>query len=456
VRPIGPVAYAAARDGSVAYRTCGDGPPDIVLVSDWFSHAERMWDVDSPFLAVLEPLAELGRLITFDQRGVGLSDPVTLDALPTLEEWVGDVRAVLEASGAGPAWVIGKGSGAPMAMVFAATHPDAVAGLVLVNGWARLSWAPDHPAGVSPADQARMLEQPYGPPGAVAALAGEPVTPELVEWWDRYLRNAASPATAATMRRWLFEVDVRSILDAVTCPVLVLARRDAFTGQAHARHLVEHLPDARLVELPGSADLIFTGDTAALVDHVADFVTGTPVEPRAERSLATVLYTDVVGSTSTAGRLGDDGWRALLDRHDAAVRESLRQCGGHEVKHTGDGFLATFDGPARAIRCAVLVRDRVGALGIPIRAGIHTGEVEHRHGDIGGIAVHIGARVEAAAGSGEILVSRTVRDLVAGSGIVLRDAGSHQLKGIDEQWRLYAVEAGPSPRDRATGAAQPE
>ncbi|MFZ4519887.1 MAG: alpha/beta fold hydrolase [Microthrixaceae bacterium] len=437
------MSYAAANGGSVAYRTCGEGPPDLVLVSDWFSHAERMWDVDSPFLEVLEPLADLGRLITFDQRGVGLSDPVSLDELPTLEEWVEDVRAVLDATAAGPAWVIGKGSGAPMAMVFAATHPDAVAGLVLVNGWARLSWAPDHPAGIRPADQGRMLEHPYGPPGAVEALAGEPVTAELVDWWDRYLRNAASPTTAITMRRWLFEVDVRSILGAVTCPVLVLARRDAFTGRAHAVHLAEHLPDARLVELPGAADLLFAGDTETLVGHFADFVTGTPAAPRTERSLATVLYTDVVGSTSTAGRLGDGRWRALLDRHDAAVRETLRQCGGREVKHTGDGFLATFDGPARAIRCALLVRERVGALGVPIREGIHTGEVEHRGGDIGGIAVHIGARVQAAAEPGEILVSRTVRDLVAGSGITLRDAGTHQLKGIDEAWQLYAVDTGP-------------
>lgn len=437
---VSAVQYAPAREGSVAYRVCGAGPPDIVLVSDWFSHVDQMWDAESPFLPVLDQLASLGRLVTFDKRGVGMSDPVALSALPTLEDWVDDVRAVLDDVGAAPAWIIGKGSGAPMALLFAAAHPDSVAGLMLINAWARLGWAEDFPMGVDTRSQEDLLAPTYMPDGALELLAGGPISSEDVRWWHRYIRNAASPRTARTMRRWLFDVDVRSVLGTISCPALVVARQDAWIGSAHARYLAERIPGAALVEVPGSADLLFTGDTDRLLDEAEEFITGASAASHARRFLATVLYTDLVASTTTATALGDRTWRKLLDEHDRTVRHALRQGSGHEVKHTGDGFLATFDGPARAIRCAVAIRDALAAMGLRVRIGIHAGEVERRGDDIGGIAVHVGSRVQTAADPGEILVSRTVRDLVAGSGIALSDRGVHHLKGVAEDWQLYAVD----------------
>ena len=412
-----------------------------MLVSDWFSHVDQMWEPESPFLPVLEQLSGLGRLVTFDKRGVGMSDPVPLSELPTLEDWVDDVRAVLDDVGGGPAWIIGKGSGAPMALMFAATHPRSVAGLMLVNAWARLAWAEDFDLGVDAPSQEELLGSDYMPDGALELLAGEPIGADVVRWWHRYIRNAASPRTARTMRRWLFEVDVRSVLGAISCPVLVVARRDAWTGSVHARYLCDRIHDARLVEVPGSADLLFTGDADRLVDEAEQFITGAAASSHARRFLATVLYTDLVGSTTMVTELGDRTWRKLLDEHDRTVRHALREHFGHEVKHTGDGFLVTFDGPARAIRCAASIRDALAALGLRVRIGVHAGEVERRGGDIGGIAVHVGARVQAAARPDEILVSRTVRDLVAGSGISLSDRGVHRLKGVPEEWQLYAVDA---------------
>lgn len=436
---VSAVEYATSAKGSVAYRTCGTGPPDIVLVSDWFSHVDQVWDDGSPFLPVLEYLADLGRLVTFDKRGVGMSDPVPLAALPTLEEWVDDLRSVLDAIGAGPAWIVGKGSGAPMSLLYAASHPDAVAGLVLVNAWARLAWAEDFRIGFDDGVRELLLASPYMPDGSLEALAGEPVTASVAGWWHRYIRNAASPATASTMRRWLFDVDVRGVLGSISRPVLVLARRDAWIGAAHASYLAEAIPGARWVDLPGSADLLFTGDTDRLLDEVELFITGTSPVGHSRRVLATVLYSDVVGSTTTAATLGDRKWRGLLDRHDQLVRRALRHFDGQQVKQTGDGFLATFDGPARALRCAAAIRRALAEIGLEVRMGVHAGEVERRGVDIGGIAVHVAARVEAVAEAGEILVSRTVRDLVAGSGIRFGDRGEHRLKGLPEAWQLYAV-----------------
>jgi len=439
MRQVSEVEYGSSRGGAVAYRSCGDGPPDVVLVSDWFSHVGDMWRADSPFLPVLERLSGFSRLVTFDQRGVGLSDPVTLQALPALEEWVDDVRGVLDALGIDKATIIGKGSGGPMAMLFAAAHPDRVSGLVLINAWARLSWAEDFPFGVSPEGQVSMLENTYMPAEVVQVLAGEPVSPALEAWWQHYVRNAASPSTTITMRRWLFHVDVRAALPAIQCPTLILARRDAWIGPRHAQFLADAIPDARLVHLPGSADFLFTGDTEPLLVEVEEFVTGERPRPVDQRVLATVLYTDLVDSTAHAAEMGDQRWRQFLDGHDRVVREALRAGSGREIKSTGDGFLATFDGPARAIRCASAIRSSVRALGLEIRAGLHTGEIELRGNDIGGISAHIGARIEAAAHPGEILVSRTVRDLVGGSGIEFTDRGLHQMKGVPDEWRLYAV-----------------
>jgi class 3 adenylate cyclase len=255
------------------------------------------------------------------------------------------------------------------------------------------------------------------------------------------VRNAASPSTSITMRRWLFEVDVRSALPAVRAPVLVIARRDGWIGSVHGRYLADAISTARFVELPGAANFLFAGDTDALVDEIQELVTGARPAPRVDRVLATVLYTDLVESTRHASRLGDRRWRDVMDEHDRVVRAALREASGREIKTRGDGFLATFDGPARGIRCAMRIREDVARLGLEVRCGLHAGEIELRGDDIGGIAAHVGARIEALAAPGEILVSRTMRDLVAGSGIEFRDAGSHVLKGVPDEWRLYAVEA---------------
>jgi class 3 adenylate cyclase len=434
-----PIGYARRGDSYVAYRTAGNGPPDLLLVNDWFSHVGELWSEASPFRPVLDRLASLGRLVTFDKLGVGLSDPVPLGSLPTLEEWIDDLRAVQDTLGVDRSIVVGKGSGAPMALLYAATHPDRVSALVLVDGWARLSSADDFPIGTAEPAQARMLDEPYMPPESVRFVAGEPLTPEVQAWWQSYVRNAASPSTSMTMRRWLFDVDVRATLPSVRTQVLVIARRDGWIGSEHGRYLADSIPGARLVELPGAANFLFTGDTDALVAEVQELVTGARPAPRTDRVLATVLYTDLVESTRRASEMGDQRWRELLDEHDKVVRAALRTFSGHEVKSRGDGFLATFDGPARAIRCAVQLRSALRALGLEVRCGLHTGEIEVRGDDIGGIAAHVGARIEALATPGEIVVSRTVRDLVVGSGIEFEDRGVHTLKGVPDGWQLYAV-----------------
>jgi len=360
--------------------------------------------------------------------------------LPTMEKWADDVSAVLDAAGVDRAAIVGKGSGGTMAVLFAALHPERVSSLVLINAWARLSWARNFPLGIEEEAQEAMLQAGYMPPDSVNAVAGEVLSDATQEWYQRYVRTAASPSTVAAMRRWLFSVDVRSALSAVSAPTRVVAFAQAWIGQNHGQYLAERIPGAELVTLPGGTDLLFAGDIDLVGDQIEEFVTGVRVVQPVERVLATVLYTDLVDSTALASRLGDRRWSTLLDLHDQAVREALKAWSGREVKHTGDGFLATFDGPARAIRCAEAIRERLRPLALDVRLGLHAGEVELRaDDDIGGIAVHIGARVAALAGAGEVLVSRTVRDLVAGSGIEFVDRGVHRLKGVDDDWHLYAV-----------------
>ncbi len=432
------VEYAATTDGYVAYCTTGSGP-DVLLINDWFSHIGDIWRSDSPFLPFLNRLRSYARLIMFDKRGVGMSDPLAVPMLPTLEKWADDVSAVLDAAGSDRVSIVGKGSGGAMAVLVAALHPERVSSLVLINAWARLSWAPDFPLGIREEDQERMLETAYMPPASVDAVAGEALSPAVQDWYQRYVRTAASPSTVMAMRRWLFSVDVRSALPAVSAPTRVVAFADAWIGRNHGRYLAERIRGAELVTLPGGTDLLFAGDPDVVGDEIEEFVTGSRVAQPPDRILATVLYTDLVDSTGTASRLGDRRWRALLDLHDEVVRDALARGSGREVKHTGDGFLATFDGPARAIRCAEAIREGLQPLGLEVRVGLHAGEIELRPDDIGGIAVHVGARVAALAEPGEILVSRTVRDLVAGSGISFTDRGVHRLKGVDDDWQLYAV-----------------
>ena len=435
-----PTRYAPHGDGFVAYRVCGTGPPDVILVLDWFGHVEEMWAPASPLLPVLERLASFGRLITFDRRGVGMSDGVPLGQLPTLEAWMDDIRAVMDDCEIDRAVVVAKGSGGAMGLLFAASNPVRVSSLVLINSYARLTRADDYPAGVHVHDHEYMLRASYPPPGSARLLAGGDIDDVTVAWWDRYLRYAAAPGVTRAMRQMLLSVDVRSVLPLVQAPTLVVHRRDdRYIEVAHGRYLAEHIGGARFVELSGASDLLFAGDPAEVLAEIEEFLTGVRPAAGVNRVLSTVLFTDIVGSTDRAAHIGDQAWRAVLDQHDQTIRAQIRRFDGREIRTTGDGFLAIFDGPARAVRCAHAIRLEFAEMGLAVRAGIHTGEIELRGEEIGGIAVHIGARIADVAGEGEVLTSRTVKDLVIGSGIRFDDRGTHSLKGVPDDWQLFAA-----------------
>jgi class 3 adenylate cyclase len=437
--------YARRGDVHVAYQVLGDGELDLVLVSEWFGHLEARWEIPA-FDRFLRRLSSFCRLISFDKYGIGLSDPAPPGSLPALEEWMDDVRAVMDAVGSEHAAILGAGDGGTMAAMFAATYPDRTDALVLANSTARLSWAPDYPIGIDAATQeafVRLIEDSWGGPELVVAtnpsLADDPASQPAVA---KALRLAASPATAAAMMRMLLELDIRPVLPAIRVPTLVLHGKDDETLPIeHGRYLAEHIAGARFAELPGSDFAVAFGDPEPLVGEVEEFLTGARGAIDPDRVLATVLFTDIVGSTERAAALGDHRWRELLDAHDELARRQLGRYRGSLVKTTGDGLLATFDGPARAIRCALALRDGLRALGIEVRSGLHTGEVEQRGNDVGGLAVHIAARVEALGGSGEVLVTRTVKDLVVGSGIAFAEHGTHDLKGVPEPWQLFTVQA---------------
>jgi class 3 adenylate cyclase len=433
--------YARSGDAHIAYRIVGDGSLDIVLVGDWFGHVEAAFD--EPSLArSLERLASFSRLLIFDKRGVGLSDPVPLETLPALDDWMDDIRAVMDDARSDRAALFGIGAGGAMAMTFAASHPDRVSALVLVNTYARLARDEDYSWGYTSAVRDRILEQSYADFSQFTdVLSGaDSSDPQFSERWARYLRLAASPKTADVMRRMMFEVDVRSVLGAIQAPTLVLHRRDdPWILNAHGRYLAGRIPGARYLELDGAEDLFFRGDADALLDEVQEFLTGVRPAPDSNRLLATIVFTDIVGSTDRVAALGDRRWRDVLDRHDAVVRMQLDRFMGHEVDTAGDSFLATFDGPARAVRCACSIRDELRHVDLDIRAGVHAGEIEQRGANISGITVHIGSRVEALAAPGEVLATRTVKDLVAGSGITFADRGNHHLKGVPDEWQLFSV-----------------
>jgi class 3 adenylate cyclase len=435
-----PIEYARCGQAYVAYRTCGDAPMGLVLITDWFGHVDEMWSPASPLRPVLEQLAAFSRLVTFDQRGVGLSDPVPIESLPTLEQWMDDVGAVMDACGMAQAAIVAKGSGGAVGLLFAASHPERVSGLTLVNSFAKLSRVDDYPIGIPFERGENLLREIYPPAGSARVLAGGAIDDATSAWWDRYLRLSASPGTTLAMRRMLFDVDVRAILHTIQTPTLIVHRvDDAWIRVAHGRFLAEHIPGARLVELPGASDLLFTGDQSDLVAEAQEFLTGTRPRATPDRVLATVLFTDIVGSTDRAVRQGDHSWRNVLDQFDAAVRAELPRFAGREIKMVGDELVAVFDGPARAIRCADAIRRVLRGLSIDVRSGLHSGEIELRGDDIGGIAVHIGARISALAGPSEIYVSRTVKDLVAGSGIEFDDRGTHRLKGVPDEWQVFAA-----------------
>jgi class 3 adenylate cyclase len=438
--------YAKTDDGvHIAYQVVGDGPFDLVEVGGFVSHLEFAWE-GPEYAHLLRRLASFARVICFDKRGTGMSDPVPVHALPTLEQRMDDFRAVMDAVGSEQAAIFGESEGGQMAALFAATYPERTRALVTYGAYARLRRAPDYPQGQS--DDyleafASEMEATWGEitEGSVFAVNATR-DPRFRDWLGRWVRHSASPGAAATLLRMDYEIDVRPVLPAIRVPTLVLHRvDDPLIPVDHGRYFAAHIPGAKYVELPGNDRLVFAGDTDRLVDEIEEFLTGTRPEPEIDRVLKTVLFTDIVQSTERAVSMGDRRWHELLDAHDAAVRRELEHFRGQEVKTTGDGFLACFDGPARAIRCARAITDRAHTLGIEVRAGLHTGECETRGDDLAGVAVHIAARVAALAQAGEVLCSRTVTDLVAGSGIGFADRGVHPLKGVPGTWQTYAVEA---------------
>ena len=434
--------YVVVGDAEVAYQVIGEGPLDLVY-HHGFCHLDLQWDV-APEAVFNERLASFSRLILFDRRGTGASERGARDFFPSWEEWGEDLRAVLDAAGSQSAAIFAEAEAGPTAILFAAAHPERVRALVLGNTAARYAVADDYPIGMAQADIETFtaaIESSWGTVegllGAFPSLAGDEA---VLRPLARLCRAAGTPRMAGALYRHVFsQLDVRSLLGLVQAPTLVLHNRG--TDAARARYLAEHIAGARLVEVPGDDVLFFGGDHDPVISEVAEFLTGQRPPVAVDRILTTVLVTDIVASTERAAALGDQRWRALLDTHDRAVRTQLARFRGQEINTTGDGFLARFDGPARAIRCAMEIAKVSHGLGLEVRAGVHTGECELRDGDLAGLAVHIAARVSALAKPGEVLVSRTVTDLVAGAGIVFDDRGEHVLRGVPGDWRLFVATA---------------
>lgn len=431
--------YAKSGDVHIAYQVVGNGPLDVIFIQGAVSNVELQWD----FQGVLEFYTRLGsfcRVITFDKRGTGLSDRAA--GIASLEERMDDVRAVMDAAGSPRAVLFGISEGGPMSILFAATYPGRTQALILYGSFAQDPLAGRQVLSDEQLD-ARLaeVERNWGVASRVPMLAPSRQADEAFSRaWTRLERLSASPAAFLALQRMNRQMDVRHVLPSIHVPALVLHRSgDRVVSVELGRYIAEQLPGARYIELPGADHLFFVGDSGRILDEVEEFLTGSRHEPEPDRVLATVLFTDIVDSTRRAAELGDREWRALLDRHDTIVREHFARFRGHEVKNLGDGFLATFDGPARAVRCAAAAAQSVRPLGIALRSGLHTGEIELKRDDIGGIAVHIAARVADMAEAGESLVSSTVRDLVAGSGLRFADRGLHALRGLSEQVHLYTV-----------------
>jgi pimeloyl-ACP methyl ester carboxylesterase len=431
--------YAKTGDGvHIAYQVAGDGPPDVVYANSYMSHIEVSWEYP-PAARFYEQMARFGRLVLFDRRGTGLSDPIV--ASFSLEDRVNDLLAVLDAVGLERAVLLGSSEGAAAAAYFAALHPQRVSALVLYAplmvavaddecpwAWTRDTWELFF-AG---------LDEAWASGGGIEltnpSLADDP---EALAWYARYFRLSASPALVRALMHYNLDVDIRPILPSIQAPTLLLHRRDeTWLSVEQSRYAASKIPEAQLVELEGTDHYIWEQNADLVVEEIEEFLTGVRSSRATLRSLKTLMFTDIVKSTDRAVELGDDQWRRLLDRQDSAVNRQIDRFDGQFIKSTGDGVLATFDSPARAIRCALAIREAMRGLGIEIRAGVHTGEVDHRGNDLGGVAVHIASRVADTAEAGEVLVSRTVADLVAGSDVKLADRGEHTLKGIPDPWRL--------------------
>lgn len=434
--------YAQAADVAIAYKVVGQGPRDVILVPGYLSHVELVWEIPQ-VVHMIERLTTFSRLIMFDKRGSGLSDPVV--GAPTLEERIDDVRAVMEAVGSTQATLLGVSEGVPMSILFAATRPDLITSLVLYGGMARSTWAEDYPWAAPREDLLESSREmaPYLYEGAIAEVMAPSIAdnPLVLEVYARLQRYSASPAMLQQTFEMFLDIDVRAILPSVSVPTLVLHREgDRAVNHRAGAWMASQIPGARYVELPGIDHAIFVGDTDRVVDEVEEFLTGVRRSVDVDRVLATVMFIDIVGSTERAAQLGDRVWTDLLGQVNAAIREELHRSRGVEVKTLGDGLLATFDGPARAIRCALEVVQSLRPLDIDVRIGLHAGEIEITDGDdVAGIAVHIAARIGALAGAGDVLVSRTVKDLVAGSAFEFADRGEHALKGIPDTWQLFDV-----------------
>ena len=434
--------YAKSGGINIAFQTVGNGPRDLVLVPGWVSNLDVFWE--EPTLArMLTRLASFSRLILFDKRGTGLSDRVS--DMPSLEVRMDDVRAVMDAVGSERAALLGYSEGGAMSALFAATYPARASALVMVGAFSRRVRAPDHPWGPTREQSlafAEEVERDWG--GAVGIEARWPSQAgdeRCRRWWAHWLRSSASPAAAAALLRMNMEIDIRQVLPVVRVPTLLMhSRNDRVIEFGASQYMCQHIPGAKLVELQGIDHVPWGCDSDLILDEVEEFLTGARLGAESDRLLVTVMFTDIVRATERAAVLGDRAWHDLLESHHRLVRRELERFRGQEIDTAGDGFLATFDGPARAVRCASAISREVRALGLEIRAGLHTGECEVMGGKVAGIAVHTGARVATHAQPGEVLVSSTVKDLVAGSGLSFQDRGMQRLKGIPNEWRLFAVE----------------
>ena len=431
--------YVDVGGAEVAYQVVGQGPPDVLLVPGW-GHVDLAWE-DPFWVAFVERLASFGRVIVLDRRGAGASDAIADAAMPTWEEWADDVGAVLDAAGSERTVVLAGADTGPIGLFFTAMHPDRVSALILSNCSARTLWAEDYPIGIGPETVdavVAMIRARWGTADlARVTYPSRNDDPEFAQWLAKEMRSVATPRSVAAQVRYMIEsVDAREALPLIQVPTLVLHTKDNLLYPLTlVRYLADHIDGAKFVELPGGDVAVFT--SAPAIEEIGEFLTGERPEVEVDRILTTLLFTDIVGSTERAASLGDQAWRSLLDAHDRTVRDHLRRFRGREINTTGDGFLASFDGPARAIRCALAISDATRPLGIDLHLGLHTGECEVRGDDLGGLAVHIAARISALAAPGEVLVSSTVKDLVAGSRLDFVDQGDHQLKGVPRSWRLY-------------------
>jgi class 3 adenylate cyclase len=439
--------YAKSGDVHVAYHVLGDGPLDLLVLAGHFISIDSI--EEEPSIARFHRrLASFSRLVRFDFRGVGLSDPLSPSSPPTIEQWVDDALAVMDAAGVARAAVFTSFSRVKVAIMLAAMHPDRVSSLVVVNGAARWRWAPDYPVGRSPEEE-KTVWTVFDPDAVergidVLALAAPSVADNEAfrAWWDRAGNRGASPAMARAIGRISDEQDVRPLLGSILAPTLVLHRRDdRAVPVGHGRYLAEHIPDVKYVELEGADDPYWVGDTEAMLDEIEEFLTGGRQAPEGDVVTATILFTDIVASTEQSARLGHRKWTALTDTHDTMVRTVLARYRGREVKTIGDGFLATFDATTRAVRAATEIVTQAKAMGLEVRAGVHAGEVEVRPDDVVGLAVSIAKRICDLAGPTEVFISEVVKGHLFGSGIVLSEHGTHALKGVPDEWRLFSVES---------------